>query len=148
MACAGENGGTMVGVQVDQGVTNGHTSSRTSTPAPSAGGGTQRLQVTPENVVELAVTFRQIAERYQSVMQNLGNNLTLKEPWLGDPFSKWAMEEFNDYFAHGDNSVSKTMAQMHKQYNDMYRTLQNIAKQYGKTDELNKQLMEQQGPAA
>ncbi|TDQ05245.1 hypothetical protein [Labedaea rhizosphaerae] len=128
----------MAGFQKDGG------GSHADTPAPTAGTGTQRLQVTPENVVELAVTFRQIADLYEPIAQGLEYDLLIKEPWLGDPFSQWAKDEFNNYFVKDDNSLVATIRALHKQQVDTFNALKVIADQYGKTEELNKQLMQQQ----
>jgi hypothetical protein len=128
----------MVGYQKDGG------GSHAATPAPVAGGGAQRLQVTPENVVDLAVTFRMNAGMYRPILQSLEYELTLKKPWLGDPFSHWAKDEFNNYFVNGDNSLVATVRKLYQQHLATYEALKKIADQYGKTEELNKQLMEHQ----
>lgn len=130
----------MAGIQKDGGGGGSHA----ATPAPATGGGAQRLQVTPENVVELAVTFRQNAAIYRPLLQNAEYELTIKKPWLGDPFSQWAQDEFNNYFVKNENSVVATLRQMYKLHMDTYEALKKIADQYGKTEELNQQLMQQQ----
>ena len=134
----------MVGVQVDQGGTNGHASTATSAPAPTVNAGTQRLQVTPQNVVELAVTFRQNADLFESVLQNSEYDLMIKKPWLGDPFSLWAKDEFNNYFVKNDASLTATLKALYKQQVETFDALKKIADQYGKTEDLNKQLMNKQ----
>lgn len=131
----------MVGVQVDQG-RGGEGHERTPAPAPS--GGAQQLQVTPENVVELAATFRQNADLYEPIVQSIEYDLLIKKPWLGDPFSAWAKDEFNNYFVKSDNSLVATIKALYKQQVDTFNALKKIADQYGKTEELNKQLMQQQ----
>jgi hypothetical protein len=113
--------------------------------APTSGAGTQHLQVTPENVVDLAVTFRQIVQRYDTITLNLDQNLKLQEPWLGDPFSKWAQDEFNSYFVDNENSIANIIKQQRNQYREMFLALKKAADQYGMTDELNARLMNNQG---
>ena len=127
----------MVGVQKDGGGGG-------SAPAPTGGSGAQHLQVTPENVVELAVTFRQNADLYELAVQNIEYSLLIAKPWLGDPFSEWAKDEFNNYFVKDDNSLVATIKAMYQQQLDTFKALMKIADQYGKTEELNKQLMQGQ----
>jgi hypothetical protein len=112
--------------------------------APTSGAGTQQLQVTPENVVDLAVTFRENVASLESVVMHLDYDLYIRKPWLGDPFSASAQKAFNDYFVDHPNSFTNTVKALYQQHKATYAALQKIAEQYNKTEELNQRLMQQE----
>lgn len=97
---------------------------------------TQNLQVTPENVIALAVMFRSCADLLAPVAPTAQDVMRIDHPWLGDPVSKWAMEQFNEYFADGEHSFARILLAEYEQHNAMMDALVTAARQYGLTEEL------------
>ncbi|TDQ05123.1 hypothetical protein [Labedaea rhizosphaerae] len=133
----------MAGVTADQ----GHVQQHNSAPPPSSGN-IQHLKVTPENVVDLAEAIHQIIETLDaSTSQNLALDLLLpSDAFLGDPHSKWAVEEFNEYLVNAENSFTNVVTRLIAEHKRTYNALKEIADSYGKTDEWNaRQLNEAYG---
>lgn len=107
---------------------------------------TQTLQVTPENVVQLAVLFRTAADRLESEAKTADNDLRLDQPWLGDPVSGWIWMFFNKYFVDAENSVARVIQGAYKQHLAHAEALAKAATEYGKRDELNAALLTSKVP--
>jgi hypothetical protein len=121
-------------------------------PAPRPPGATlgpvaiQNLEVTPENVVALAKLFSDCADTLKPDVDRLEQDLWLHYPWMEDPVSKWAWQQFNQYFIEGDHSFRAVLQGQYDQHVAMVQALTGVAEQYGKTEELNKALMNSQEP--
>lgn len=107
----------------------------TTDSAPPAGA--NHLQVNPDNVIELAKTFRDCRDRLDQELLGLREDLLLKGVWLEEPTSKWARERFDKYFVHSENSYVSVIKSQREQYDATFRALVETAKQYGMTDELS-----------
>lgn len=103
----------------------------TSFPAPAPS-----IHVTPENVVELAAMFRDCADLLELELIHLDSDLELKEPWMADPISGWALAYFNLYFFLGDHTFAKNLRAEYDQHRAMCAALLTTAQQYGLTEEL------------
>ena len=109
---------------------------------------TQHLTVTPDNVIQLAVLFRQCATLLTHSTKQAEDASLLDEPWLGDPVSEWAREAFNEYFAKSADVAFVTVLNgLRDQFLAMTEALERAAAQYGLTEELNTALIESRGPA-
>jgi hypothetical protein len=97
----------------------------------------QPLQVTPENVVELALLFQNAAISLRAELQSAKNALQLAEPWMGDGASKWMRDHFQEYFIDGENSFLKVLQAIHDQHQAHADALEAVAAQYGMLEELN-----------
>jgi uncharacterized protein YukE len=123
----------MAGVLADQ----GHIQRHDAAPPP-ASTSVQHLTVTPENVLALARTFHDVVKTLQTATQNLSADLMLpKDAFLGDPHSKWAVEEFNEYFALGELSFANVATKLIHEHQQTFNALKAAADSYGKTDEWN-----------
>jgi uncharacterized protein YukE len=121
----------MAGVMADQ----GHVQQHDAAPPPS---NVHHLEVTPETVVALAQVFQEVVKTLQHAMQNLAADLTLPaSAFLGDPHSKWAVEQFNEYFVSGELSFAKVAQQIIDVHQRAFNALKSAADSYGKTDEWN-----------
>jgi hypothetical protein len=107
---------------------------------------TQHIQVTPDNVVALAKMFNDCAERLGNELRYVSDDLRLKEPWLGDPASRWAQHRFNEYFVDGEHAFAKVLQNEYYQHFAMTEALIATARHYGKTDELVAAGIIQAGP--
>jgi hypothetical protein len=105
-----------------------------ATPEPIS---THNLRVTPENVVSLAVIFRNCADQLQQVALHADRRMRVDRPWMGDPISEWAREQFNEYFVDGEHAFAKIIQAEHVRHNIMRSAMVAIAQQYGLTEELN-----------
>ena len=105
-------------------------------PEPQASTATQNLRVTPENVVAMAKTFQDCADRLEEHQQHLDAEMRLKEPWLADPISEWARLRFNEYFADNEHSFVHIVQSEYKQYKAISDALVATAKLYGLHEEL------------
>lgn len=110
---------------------------RVTTPSPDAGPPSVSFEVTPDNVVELATTFRAAADILKSELPELQDQLRIRNPWLGDPFSEEARGRFNDHLADGDNSFANEFLATYHQYDACADALEEIATAYGLMDERN-----------
>lgn len=120
----------MAGVMADQ----GHVPPEDSLPAPGGG----HLKVTPENVVDLAAAFQTATDKLNAANRNVSLRLMLPiDAFLGDPYSKWAIEEFSDYFVESHDSFANTINRLVLEHKRTYNALRAAAESYGKTDELN-----------
>lgn len=120
----------MAGVMADQ----GHVPPEDSLPTP----GGDRLKVTPENVVELAVAFQKATDKLETATRSVMFDVMLpKDAFIGDPYSQWATEEFNDYFVKSHDSFANTISRLVLEHKRIYNALLATAESYGKTDELN-----------
>ncbi len=98
---------------------------------------THNLRVTPENVVSLAVIFRDCADQLQQVALRAETRMRVDQPWMGDPVSEWAREQFNKYFVDGEHAFAKIIQAEHVRHGVMRSALVATALQYGLTEELN-----------
>ena len=123
----------MAGVMADQ----GHVQQRDAAPPPATTG-TDHLQVTPENVLTLAESFGNSAERLDAAMQGVEHDLRLPDDaFLGDPYSKWAVLIFNDYFLDRGEALATMLRRLVDEHKRTFNALKAIADSYGKTDEWN-----------
>jgi hypothetical protein len=97
---------------------------------------TQDLQVSPENVVALAVMFRDCVDQLDQETIHLESDLYLEHPWMEDPISRWAMEQFNKYFVEGEHSFAKIVRAEFDRYCTVRDALVATAQRYGLTEEL------------
>lgn len=97
---------------------------------------TQNLQVSPENVVALAVMFRDCVDRLNNETLHLDIDLHLKHPWMEDPISRWAWKQFNKYFVEGEHSFAKIVKAEVERYCAVRDALIATAQRYGLTEEL------------
>lgn len=102
------------------------------------------IEVTSDNVVELAVLFRTAADRLEREAKNIDHDLRLPEPWLGDPVSRWIWEVFNKYFVEDENSFASVVRDTYDQHMAQAKALVAAAARYRKTDELNAELLKRQ----
>lgn len=116
------------------------------TPGPTPPLPTQNLQVTPENVIELATMFRECAYLLAPVAPTARDVMRIEHPWLGDPVSDWAKEQFNKYFADGENSFAGILEAEFAQHQAMRDALVATAKQYGLIEELTAAGFLEEGP--
>ena len=98
---------------------------------------TQDLQVSPENVVALAVMFRDCVDVLEREAHQLEHELHVKFPWMDDPVSEWARDEFNRYFVYGERAFAKVILAEHERYSTVRDALIATAQHYGLTEELN-----------
>lgn len=103
----------------------------------------QPLQITPDNVVELAVLFQNATDSLQYELRSLEADLRLPEPWMNDGASEWMREFFHSYFLNGENSFLGVLQSIHSQHQAHAEALKEATAQYGKTDELNAALARQ-----
>lgn len=97
----------------------------------------QSLHVTPENIVTLAATFRDCADRLERQLPHLESDLTmLHKPWMGDPVSKWAQEQFNEYFVQSEHAFVHIVQSEYQQHKILRNALVAAAQLYGLTEEL------------
>lgn len=96
----------------------------------------QSLQVSPENVVALAVMFRDCIDRLNEETLGLEGDLYLEHPWMEDPISRWAREQFNKYFVEGERSFAKIVRAEFERYCAVRDALVATAQHYGLTEEL------------
>lgn len=106
-----------------------------ATPAPTPA---QNLHVTPENVVTLAATFRDCADRLEEELRHLDTDMRLTEAWLHDPVSEWARHQFNEYFVDSEHSFVHIVRSEYEQHTALRDTLVFTARLYGLTEELIK----------
>jgi hypothetical protein len=97
---------------------------------------TQNLQVSPENVVALAVMFRDCIDRLYAETVRLDIDLRLEHPWMEDPISRWAREQFNKYFVEDEHSFAKIVRAEFERYCVVRDALVATAQHYGLTEEL------------
>jgi hypothetical protein len=97
---------------------------------------TQNLQVSPENVVALAVMFRDCVDRLNAETVRLDIDLHLEHPWMEDPVSRWAREQFNKYFVEDEHSFAKIVRAEFERYCAVRDALVATAQHYGLTEEL------------
>ena len=105
-------------------------------PAPPEAVATQRLHVTPENVVAMAKAFQDCADRLEEHQPHLDAEMRLTEPWLTDPISEWARLRFNEYFADNEHSFVHIVRSEYTQYQAISEALVATAKLYGLHEEL------------
>src|ERR1041384_3671897 len=119
----------MAGVLADQ----GHVRRQGNSPPPTAGV-VQRLEVTPQNVLALATAFRDVVAMLDAAAQNVAGDLMLpRASFLGDPHSKWAVEQFNEYFAAGELSFANVVTRLITEHKRTFNALKAVADSYGKT---------------
>jgi hypothetical protein len=100
----------------------------------------QTLKVTPDNVIELAVLFREAADTLRNEAQRAEIDLRLERPWLGDPISGWIWLFFNKYFVDAENSFAQVMLAAEREHRANYEALEKTAERYGLTEALNAEL--------
>lgn len=124
----------MAGVMADQ----GHVQHHDAAPPPLPATGTHHLKVTPENVLTLAESFGNSAERLDAAMQNVEQELRLpSDAFLGDPYSKWAILIFNNYFLDDGNALARALRRLLDEHKRTFNALKAIADSCGQTDEWN-----------
>jgi hypothetical protein len=106
-------------------------------PRPTPGVPTQNLHVTPENVVALAAMYRDCVDLLEPEVRGLKIDLQLKNPWMYDPVSLWAMLRFNMYFVDGESAFATVVEAQLQQHKIVRDALVAIATRYGLTEELN-----------
>lgn len=105
-------------------------------PAPPGPTAAQSLHVTPENVVAMAKTFQDCADRLEEHQPHLDTEMRLKEPWLKDPVSEWARLRFNEYFSDNEHSFVHIVQSEYVQYQAIRDALVATAQLYGLHEEL------------
>jgi hypothetical protein len=100
--------------------------------------GTQALHVTPENVVVLAKTFQNCADRLGRQLAHRRPDLWVLKSWMQDPASEWARNRFNEYFVSSANSFVRIVQSEFEQHKAVSRALVATAQLYGLTEELIK----------
>ena len=104
-----------------------------SAPAPTV---PQSLHVTPENVVTLAATFRDCADKLERHLPHLESDLYLTRSWMSDPVSEWARTRFNEYFVHNEHAFVRIVHSEFDQHKVLRDALVATARLYGLTEEL------------
>ena len=99
---------------------------------------TQGLHVTPENVVTLAATFRDCADRLLTELPRLRHDMRLPEPWMDDPVSEWARQQFDEYFVDSQHAFVHIVHSQYEQHAAVKVALLAAAQLYGLTEELIK----------
>lgn len=87
--------------------------------------------------MSLAVIFRDCADQLQQVALRADIRMRVHDPWMGDPISEWAREQFNEYFVDGERAFAKIIQAEHVRHGIMRSAMVAIAQQYGLTEELN-----------
>jgi hypothetical protein len=104
--------------------------------APPEPTGTQNLHVTPENVVTLAKTFLDCADRLEGELPHLETDMALSWSWMEDPVSRWARQRFDEYFVDGAHSFVHIVQSEYQQHKAISEALRTTAQLYGLTEEL------------
>lgn len=105
-------------------------------PAPPGQVATQSLRVTPENVVAMAKTFQDCADRLARELRHMRHDMNLTEPWLHDPVSEWARVRFDEYFVHSAHAFVRIVQSEFEQHQAITSMLVATGQLYGLTEEL------------
>lgn len=105
-------------------------------PEPSGQVATQSLRVTPENVVAMAKTFQDCADRLAGELRHMRHDMNLTEPWLHDPVSEWARVRFDEYFVHSAHAFVRIVQSEFEQHQAITSMLVATGQLYGLTEEL------------
>lgn len=105
-------------------------------PAPPAPTAAQSLHVNPENVVAMAKTFRDCADRLAKELRHMRNDMRLTEAWLHDPVSEWARVRFDEYFVHSEHAFVRIVQSEFEQHQAITSMLVATGQLYGLTEEL------------
>ena len=105
-------------------------------PTPAGPTAAQSLHVTPENVVAMAKTFQDCADRLAKELRHMRNDMQLTEAWLHDPVSEWARVRFDEYFVHSEHAFVRIVQSEFEQHQAITGMLVATGQLYGLTEEL------------